>query len=255
MSADATLSSKALSSKVGATADPGVADVAARLRARRPAAGPLVVGLTGSVASGKSTFAASLKAAIEAWAEGPRVELVCTDGFLRPNAELDAAGLTNRKGFPESYDVERLRAALAAVRTGPASFPAYSHVTYDIDPALARTVAPPDVLIVEGLSLQIDPPPVDVLIYLEADEALLEAWFAERFIGLWRAAEHDPASFYARFRNMDEAGARAFAGMVWAGINLPNLREHISRARSLAHLVVTKAAGHVIAAVEDRSGV
>ena len=38
------------------------------------------------------------------------VELVCTDGFLRPNAELDAAGLTNRKGFPESYDVDGLRA-------------------------------------------------------------------------------------------------------------------------------------------------
>lgn len=232
--------------------DPGVADVAARLRAWRPASGPLVVGLTGSVASGKSTFAVALKAAIEAWPEHPRVELVCTDGFLRPNADLDAAGLTNRKGFPESYDVDGLRAALAAIRTGAASFPAYSHVTYDIDPALARTVEPPDVLIVEGLSLQVDPSPVDALIYLDADEVLLEGWFADRFIGLWRAAEHDPASFYARFRNMDEPGARAFASMVWAGINLPNLREHISRARALARLVVIKGPGHVIAAVEDR---
>ncbi|MGA0601839.1 type I pantothenate kinase [Caulobacter sp. KR2-114] len=241
-------------SALAVASDPRLTAVAGRLRDRRPAAGPLVVGLTGSVASGKSTFAASLQQAVAAWPERPRVELVCTDGFLRPNAELDAAGLTNRKGFPESYDVEALRGALAAVRAGPAVFPAYSHVTYDIDPALARTVDSPDVLIVEGLSLQIDPPPVDVLIYLQAEEALLETWFADRFIGLWRAAEHDPASFYARFRNMDEAGARAFAGMVWAGINLPNLREHISRARALAQLVVTKGPGHVIAAVEERFG-
>jgi hypothetical protein len=52
---------------------------------------------------------------------------------------------------------------------------------------------------------------------------------------------------------MDEAGARAFAGVVWGRINLPNLREHIVLARPLARLVVTKGAGHAITAVEARS--
>ena len=234
--------------------DPRLAEVGARLRERRPASGPFLVGLTGSVASGKSTFAEALRAEIAAWPETPTVELVCTDGFLRPNAELDAAGLTNRKGFPESYDVDGLRATLAAVRRGLATFPAYSHVTYDIDPALGREIAAPDVLIVEGLSLQIAPSPVDTLVYLDADEALLETWFADRFMGLWRDAEHDPASFYARFRHMDAGGARAFAGMVWNAINLPNLRDHISLARDIADLVVTKGPGHAITAVEARRG-
>ncbi|MBS0411577.1 MAG: type I pantothenate kinase [Proteobacteria bacterium] len=234
--------------------DPRLAEVGARLRERRPAFGPFLVGLTGSVASGKSTFAEALRAEIAAWPEAPTVELACTDGFLRPNAELDAAGLTNRKGFPESYDVDGLRATLAAVRQGPATFPAYSHVTYDIDPALAREIAGPDVLIVEGLSLQLDPSPVDTLIYLDADEALLETWFADRFMGLWEGAEHDPASFYARFRHMDADGARAFAGMVWNAINLPNLRDHISTARDIADLVVTKGPGHAITAIEARRG-
>ena len=232
-------------------ADSGLTDVARRLRALKPAAGPFVVGVTGSVASGKSTFAEALRGEVSAWPEKPMVELVCTDGFLLPNARLDAAGLTNRKGFPETYDVEALRGALTAIRSGPAEFPTYSHVTYDVDPALTRRLAPPQVLIVEGLSLQIDPSPVDALIYLHAEEALLETWFADRFMGLWAAAEHDPHSFYARFRTMGETETRAFAGMVWSAINLPNLRDHIALARPLAQLVVTKGEGHAIIGVDQ----
>ncbi len=233
--------------------DSSLAGLSNRLRALQPGRGPFVIGVTGSVASGKSTLAEALRTHITAWPESPSVELVCTDGFLLPNATLDAAGLSNRKGFPETYDVDALRRALNDIRGGAADFPAYSHVTYDVDPALTRRVAAPDVLIVEGLSLQIVPSPVDALIYLHAEEVLLESWFAERFMGLWAAAEHDSTSFYARFRGMNATDARAFAGMVWAAINLPNLRDHISLARPLANLVVIKGAGHVIVRVDERA--
>jgi type I pantothenate kinase len=232
---------------------PSLADVRDLLRARRPQAAPYVVAITGSVAAGKSVFAGELAADMAAWPEHPSVEVVCTDGFLMDNAALDARGLTQRKGFPESYDAEAMRAALAAIREGPARFPAYSHVTYDVDPDLARTLQPPDVLIVEGLGLQGDRGGlIDALIYLDADEADLEAWFTERFIGLWAAAEHDPASFYARFRNLDEAGARGFARMIWQAINLPNLRNHIVQARDLADIVIRKGPGHAIEAIGGR---
>jgi type I pantothenate kinase len=232
---------------------PSLADVRNLLRAHRPAARPYVVAITGSVAAGKSVFAGELAADMAAWPEHPGVEIVCTDGFLMGNAALEALGLAQRKGFPESYDTAGLQAALAAIRRGPARFPAYSHVTYDIDPALARTLDPPDVLIVEGLGLAIDHGPlIDTLIYLDADEADLEAWFTERFIGLWTAAEHDPTSFYARFRNLDEAGARGFAKMVWEAINLPNLRDHIVAARDLANIVIRKGPGHAIEAIDGK---
>ena len=212
-----------------------------------------MVAITGSVAAGKSVFAGELAADMAAWPEHPSVEIVCTDGFLMDNAALEALGLSQRKGFPESYDNAAMRAALAAIRQGPARFPAYSHVTYDIDPALARSLEPPDILIVEGLGLQIDHGPlVDALIYLDADEANLEAWFTERLIGLWAAAEHDPTSFYARFRHLDEAGARAFARTVWERINLPNLRDHILAARALADIVIRKGPGHAIEAIGGR---
>jgi type I pantothenate kinase len=231
------------------------AEIAEQLRTRRAGRRPFIIGVTGAVAVGKSTFAGELAAAIETWPGSPVVEAVTTDGFLFPNAVLEGQGLLNRKGFPETYDGGALRAALAAIRQGPAPFPTYSHVLYDVDPALARRLERPDVLIVEGLGLHEGAAVLglDMLIYLDADEAHIEAWFEERFIDLWRAAETDPASFYARFRHMDEAQTRALAGQVWRAINLPNLRQHIVQGRDVAELVVRKGADHQIQSVSERA--
>ncbi|MBV9995068.1 MAG: type I pantothenate kinase [Caulobacteraceae bacterium] len=228
-----------------------LAEVADLLRGRRPGAGPFVVGVTGGVAAGKSAFASELASALAAWPERPAVEVVGTDGFLFDNATLKARQLTQRKGFPESYDREALRAALAAIRVGPTEFPGYSHAIYDLDPALVRRLDPPDVLIIEGLGLH-EPPAttgLDALVYLDAPEALLQAWYAERFIAFWRAAADDPTSFYVRFRHLDEAQTREAAAMVWEATNLPNLRDHIVRARDHAHVIVRKGEGHAIEAV------
>jgi type I pantothenate kinase len=233
---------------------PTDADIAELMRARGGAPAPFIVGITGAVAVGKSTLAAAVQGHMRRWPKTPSTQIVCTDGFLLNNTTLEARGLSSRKGFPESYDVDALRRALAAVRQGPTEFPGYSHFTYDVDPALSRRIAPPDVLIVEGLGLQ-EPAALglDALLYLDADEDLLETWFTERFVAFWRAAETDPGSFYARFRHMDEAQTRVFAGQVWRRINLPNLREHIVLARDRADWVVRKGAGHVIERISARS--
>ena len=225
--------------------------VAQAIAARRPAVGPYIVGITGSVASGKSTLALVLAPLLAVGAGG--VELVATDGYLLPNAVLAQRGLEFRKGFPETYDLNALAAALRGVRTGPVTIPGYSHSTYDIDPARVRTLSPPDVLLVEGLALGLDRPPpqglaslVDCLVYIDAAEADLEAWFVTRFMALWEAAADDPTSFYVRFRDRDRASAETLAHMVWTGINLSNLREHIAPVRAYADLVVVKAADHAV---------
>jgi type I pantothenate kinase len=220
---------------------PTIADLADALLAMRGDRYVFLVGLTGSVAAGKTTLAGALAAHWEA--QGLAVDTVSTDGFLRPNADLDAAGLTARKGFPETYDHAAMSDALWAVRGGLTRFPGYSHVTYDIDPALARDVDAPDVLIVEGLGFS-PATPVDALVYLDADEADLEAWYRRRFLDLWSAGRNDPASFYHRFRSFDAWGAAGLAGAVWAQVNLPNLREHIAPLRAASRLVVRKGADH-----------
>lgn len=230
--------------------------LAASLRERRPAQGSFIIGVTGAVSSGKSTLSAALRARLSDWPERPGVELVCTDGFLHPNAVLDARGLTARKGFPESYDIAALRGALGRVRHGSADFPGYSHITYDVDPAIMRQINRPDILIIEGLSLNLEADAsgaasrlVDTLIYLDAEEADIEHWFVGRFLEFWRAAEHDPRSFYARFRGLDGDQAAQLARTVWTQVNLPNLRDHIVKARDVADIVVRKRADHAIEAV------
>ena len=170
---------------------PTVADLADILWAARPAAGAYVIALTGGVASGKTTLAAGLVEALEARSTRPRVERVGTDGFIFPNAVLIEKGILDRKGFPESFDREALHAALHRIREGATVFPGYSHLTYDIDAGLSRTIDPPDVLIVEGLGLD-GAAPVDTLVYLDADETDQEAWFIARFMGFWEVGQHDP---------------------------------------------------------------
>lgn len=222
------------------------------LARRRHEVGPgtFVIGVTGGVAAGKSTLAGELADRIAHWPPGLRVEVVGTDGFLHDNKTLEAAGLTLRKGRPETYDAAALAAAIGAARAGAAEFPGYSHTLYDIDPALSRVLDRPDVLIVEGLGL--GGAPVDVLIYLDASETDLEVWYVERFLALWEAGRSDPASFYARFAAMTPDQADAFARQVWRGINLPNIREHVIPLRETAGIVVEKSSGHTIYRLTER---
>lgn len=221
------------------------ADLAARIAKYHRPGETLVAGITGSVAVGKTTLARQIAEALPA---DLKVEIISTDGFLKPNAVLEAAGLSLRKGFPESYDRAAMAAALAGLKSGPVTVPAYSHTTYDVDPAAARAIAGADVVLVEGLGLAPDAsgqrPPLDLLLYIDAAEDDIIAWFLTRFMGLWDAAASDPASFYARFRHMSEAEARQFALSVWNGINRPNWLEHIARAKPAADLVVVKALDH-----------
>lgn len=234
----------------------GVGALAGRLAALRASENGRIIGLTGSVASGKTTLARQVS---ESLVPRHSVETVSTDGFLLPNTILQERGLIMRKGFPETFDRTGFVDALVSVRRGAADFPAHSHEIYDIDPALMRTIRLPDILILEGLGFQ---PPTrpdrtdgepDVLVYLDAAEDDLEFWYVERFVGFWNAARTDPKSFYAQWLHMTEPELRAFAKTVWDGVNLPNLRDHIHPLKDHADIVVRKDRTHAVEISEDRT--
>jgi type I pantothenate kinase len=237
------------------------------LLAEREVKVPYVIGVAGSVAVGKSTTARVLKALLSRWPNTPKVELVTTDGFLLPNAELEARGLMERKGFPESYDTAALLRFLSDVKAGrpQAGAPVYSHLVYDVVPGKTEIVERPDILIMEGLNvLQPGRLPrdgsaipfvsdfFDFSIYLDADEDDLHRWYVNRFMTLRQTAFRDPRSYFAKFAEISDGEALQAAERLWSRINLPNLRDNIIPTRRRAGLILTKGASHRIQSVALR---
>lgn len=228
---------------------------------------PFIIGIAGSVAVGKSTVARVLKQLLARWPSSPRVALVTTDGFLLPNAELEARGLMERKGFPESYDIGAVLRFLSAIKAGEehVAAPVYSHLHYDVHPGEYVYVDRPDILIFEGINvLQTRDLPedgkavpfvsdfFDFSIYIDAEEEHVERWYIDRFMHLRQTAFRNPESFFHRYAGISEEEALARAQYLWNRINLVNLRHNILPTRPRADLVLRKAATHLIEQVALR---
>lgn len=241
--------------------------VTSKFLGRRESKVPFIIGVAGSVAVGKSTTARVLKALLARWPDHPRVDLITTDGFLYPNAELERLGLMGRKGFPESFDAARLLNFLADVKSGVAHVeaPVYSHFHYDILPGQMAAVDNPDILIVEGLNV-LQPARLpsggeaipfvsdffDFSIYLDADPKVIEKWYVARFMRLRSTAFRDPAAYFHRYSQLSIQEAEARALSIWETINARNLEDNILPTRQRASLILKKGDNHAIETVSLR---
>ncbi|MGQ0674192.1 MAG: type I pantothenate kinase [Hyphomicrobium sp.] len=234
---------------------------------RRDCKVPFIIGVAGSVAVGKSTTARVLKALLARWPDHPRVEQMTTDGFLLPNRELEARGIMNRKGFPESFDSAALLNFLADVKSGKEKVeaPVYSHFHYDIMPGQKSVIERPDILIVEGLNV-LQPARLpkggevipfvsdffDFSIYMDADPEVIQDWYVARFMRLRSTAFRDPASYFHRYTTLTHDNAVARSLDIWRSINLNNLEENILPTRQRSRLILRKRADHRVESVALR---
>lgn len=222
---------------------------------------PYIISIAGSVAVGKSTTARILQALLSHWPEHPKVDLITTDGFLHPLAELKRRGLMQRKGFPESYDMKGLVEFISAVKAGESAVcaPIYSHVTYDKIPDQFQWVRQPDILIIEGLNVlqtgqdsAVDSRHpfvsdfVDFSIYVDAEEELLKKWYIERFLQFRTGAFSEDSSYFHHYSQLNDTEATAIASKIWDTINGPNLTLNILPTRERAHLILQKGQDHLM---------
>lgn len=219
-------------------------------------AAPFIIGISGSVAVGKSTTARLLQVLLSRTFPGLNVHLMTTDGFIYPNEELKRRGLFDRKGFPESYNMNLLSDFLKDVLSGKENiaYPLYSQELSDIVPGKYGHVKQPDILIIEGINtLQLPTNGqivtsdfFDFSIYIDADEELIEEWFMQRFERVLEMNKNDPTNFYYEMANGPRADAIQLAQDTWQMVNLVNLREYIAPTKQRASLILHKTTGHKI---------
>ena len=222
-----------------------------------PAKVPYVIGIAGSVAVGKSTTARVLQALLDRWPAHPKVDLITTDGFLYPNAVLEARGLMDRKGFPESYDRRRILQFMSDIKSGAPEVvaPVYDHLTYDILDDESAVVRQPDIVIVEGLNVlqtgvAVGDNPLfvsdffDFSIFVDAEIGDIRRWYVERFLTLRETAFKDPESFFHRFSTLSDTEAVETASRIWTSINERNLIDNILPTRERADLILSKGSDH-----------
>lgn len=221
---------------------------------------PYIIGVSGSVAVGKSTTSRVLKALLSHSMNHSRVEIVTTDSFLYPTRILEKRGILDRKGFPESYNLCELIRFLTDLKAGrrEISVPVYSHQLYDIIEGM-QLVDQPDIVILEGLNILQDRSSslkqsprlfvtdyCDFTIYVDAATETIKRWYLDRFLKFRRAAVNRPDLFLYPYAQISQEKALSRALEIWTSINELNLKENILPFRERAKLILEKGDDHAV---------
>ena len=226
---------------------------------------PYIIGIAGSVAVGKSTTSRVLQALLSRWPKHRQVDIITTDAFLYPNAELEERNLIDRKGFPESFDLRHLIKALTAIKSGKHNvhIPIYSHHQYDILPNRHTVINQPDIVVLEGLNILqacyrsgIDNTAptflsdyLDFSLFVDTETEIVEDWYIERLLSFSKTAFKDKNSYFHHLSFMHQEEVIKFGRRIWREINLVNLQDNILPYKERARCILKKSYNHEVSEV------
>ena len=163
-------------------------------------------------------------------ARTPRVELITTDGFLYPNAELERRACCTQ-GVPRVLQPPGAAAVRRRGQGGQGRGVGAGVLPPDLrhrPEGEREVVRQPDVLIVEGLNV-LQAPRVqpdgrvglavsdffDFSVYVDARIESIKRWYIERFLRLRETAFADPHSYFHRYAALSDEEASATAAGIW----------------------------------------
>jgi pantothenate kinase len=166
-----------------------IGDVAEQVLQRAAQSARFIVAIAGPPGAGKSTLADALQE--ELVARGETAAVLPMDGFHMDNGILEARGLLERKGAPETFDVRGFLDIATAVRRGDEEVlvPVFDRAR-EIAIASARPIAP-DIrfILAEGNYLLLDEAPwtrlaplFDMTVFVGPPYEVLEQRLRERWI-------------------------------------------------------------------------
>lgn len=146
--------------------------------------GRRALGIAGGPGSGKSTLARELVAAL-----GPAAAYVPMDGFHMKHAKLEALGMVEAKGAPQTFEGAAFADFLAALKaaSGPISGPGYSRKIEDVVVDAFTVEAATRLLVVEGNYLLLSSSPwwrvrplLDFAVFIDVPRELVRSRLMKR---------------------------------------------------------------------------
>ena len=194
----------------------------------------MTIAVAGPVSVGKSTFANKLASALT-----QQVTVISTDDFLMPNSMLMTKNLFNQKGFPQTYDLEKLEQVMTRFKSGELSvqIPCYTQELEDIHPKKKQTIKKPEILIIEGVvALQLQQ--TDFKIYLDASLIDIKAWYLTRTLAMTALSKNDPKSWRYQYTRMPIVEFSNLVMKIWDETNQVNLDRYILPSKQRADALV-----------------
>lgn len=219
---------------------------------------PFIIGVNGSVSSGKSFFADILRDSLLCFPGIKNVSVLSTDCFLYSNEVLKKKKIFDKKGFPISYNWELIIKTLQKIKSNKIiKIPYYNQNISTIDKNKQHINNNQDIIIIEGINI-LKPPCLsdinidrillsdffDYSLYIDASNSILKNWFYQRLLQkkkLWLSKNIKP-----QLTTLNTKEFKQFSDNIWDSINKVNLEENIYPYRNRSNLIIVNDKYHKI---------